>query len=108
MTIESPSAIAQQVLSHLFYGLDLKEIETYRDQVERVTPADIQRVARQFLKPEQLSIVLVGDANVFAEQLKGMGFADFERIPIGELDLNAPSLRRGGTPPISRENPPPR
>ena len=72
-----------------------------------MTPGDIQRVARQFLKPEQLSIVLVGDASVFAEQLKGMGFADFERIPIGELDLNSPSLRRG-TPPISRENPPPR
>ena len=107
LTIESPSAIAQQVLSHLFYGLDLKEIETYRDQVERVTPADVQRVARQFLKPEQLSIVLVGDASVFAEQLKGVGFADFERIPIGELDLNSPSLRRG-TPPIAREDPPPR
>jgi zinc protease len=106
LTIESPSAIAQQVLSHLFYGLDLKEIETYRDQVERVTPGDIQRVARQFLKPEQLSIVLVGDASVFADELKAAGFADFERIPIGELDLNAPSLRRG-TPPAAREDPPP-
>jgi zinc protease len=106
LTIESPSAIAQQVLMHLFYGLDLKEIETYRDQVERVTPADIQRVARQFLKPEQLSIVLVGDASVFIEQLKAMGFADFERIPIGQLDLNAPSLRRG-TPPPPHEDPPP-
>jgi zinc protease len=106
LTIESPSAIAQQVLMHLFYGLDLKEIETYRDQVERVSPADVQRVAKQFLKPEQLSIVLVGDANVFIEQLKGMGFSDFERIPLGELDLNSPSLRRG-TPPISREDPPP-
>ncbi len=106
LTIESPSAIAQQVLMHLFYGLDLKEIETYRDQVERVTPADIQRVAKQFLKPEQLSIVLVGDASVFVEQLKTMGFSDFERIPIGQLDLNAPSLRRG-TAPDSREEQPP-
>jgi zinc protease len=106
LTIESPSSIAQQVLMHLFYGLDLKEIETYRDQVERVTPSDIQRVAKQFLKPEQLSIVLVGDASVFVEQLKGMGFSDFERIPIGELDLNAPSLRRGKSP-SSDEDPPP-
>ena len=61
------------MLAHLFYGLDLSEIETYRDRVVRVTPADIQRVAKQFLKPDQLSIVLVGDASVFADQLEGTG-----------------------------------
>jgi len=108
LTIESPSAIAQKVLAHLFYGLDLEEIERYRDRVERTTPADIQRVARQFLRPEQLSIVLVGDAAAFVDQLKALGFSDFERIPLGELDLNTPSLRRGGTapaPPV--EDPPP-
>jgi zinc protease len=109
LTIESPSAIAQQVLAHMFYGLDLSEIETYRDRVLRVTPSDVQRVARQFLKPNQLAIVLVGDASVFAPQLKALGFPDFERIPLRELDLNSPTLRR--TAPArdepSREDPPP-
>lgn len=94
LTVEAPGAIAQQVLAHLFFGLDLSEIETYRDRVERVTTMDIQRVARQFLKPEQLSIVLVGDASVFASQLKALGFPEFERIPLSELDLNSPTLRR--------------
>jgi zinc protease len=94
LTVESPASIAQQVLAHLFYGLDLAEIKTYRERVARVTPEDIQRVAKQFLKPEQLSIVLVGDASVFAADLKANGFPDFERIPIGALDLNAPNLRK--------------
>jgi zinc protease len=94
LSIETPAAIAQQVLAHLFYGLDLSEIKTYRERVERVQPEDIQRAARQFLKPNALSIVLVGDASVFAEDLKKMGFGEFERIPIGQLDLNAPTLRR--------------
>jgi len=94
LTIEAPGAIAQQVLAHMFFGLDLSEIETYRDRVERVTTMDIQRVAKQFVKPDQLSIVLVGDASAFANQLKSLGFADFERIPLAELDLNSPTLRR--------------
>jgi zinc protease len=113
LTIEAPGAIATQVLSHIFYGLDLSEIETYRDDVERVTPDDIQRVARQILRPDQLSIVLVGDASAFIGQLKTLGFEEFERIPLSQLDLGSPTLRRPAAPgreaprQESREDPPP-
>ena len=103
LTIEAPGAIAQQVLAHMFFGLDLSEIETYRDRVERVTTMDIQRVAKQFVKPDQLSIVLVGDASAFASQLKSLGFADYERIPLSELDLNSPTLRRQARQPDQQQ-----
>jgi zinc protease len=102
LTIEAPGAIAQQVLAHMYFGLDLSEIETYRDRVEKVTTMEIQRVAKQFLKPEQLSIVLVGDASAFASQLKSLGFPEFERIPVAELDMNSPTLRRSGRSPDSQ------
>jgi len=95
LSIEAPAAIAQQVLAHMFYGLDLSEIETYRERVERITPEDIQRAAQQFLKPDQLVIVLVGDATRIESQLKAHGFPQFERIPLAQLDLNSPTLRRG-------------
>jgi outer membrane lipoprotein-sorting protein len=42
--------------------------------------------------------VLVGDASKFVDQLKAQGFDNFERIPIGELDLTSPTLRKGGRP----------
>lgn len=94
LTIESPSAIAMQVLNQLFFGLSLDQLENYREEVDRISPADVQRVAKQFLFPERLSIVLVGDANTFVAQLKAAGIDTFERIPANELDLNAPSLRK--------------
>ena len=59
-----------------------------------VTVDDIQRVARTYLHPDRLSIVLVGDASKFEKQLAGAGFAQFERIPVSELDLSLPGLRR--------------
>jgi zinc protease len=102
LTIETPGAIAQQVLGQLFYGLDLSELETFRERVERITPADIQRVARELFKPDQLAIVLVGDASTFVDQLKALGFPEFERIPLSQLDLNSPTLRRG---PPARDEP---
>ncbi|MBK9240330.1 MAG: insulinase family protein [Acidobacteria bacterium] len=96
LAIETPSAIAMQVLNQLFFGLSLDELETYREQVTTVSVADIQRVAKQFLFPDRLSIVLVGDASTFVGQLKAMGFEQFERIPIAQLDLSAPNLRKAG------------
>jgi zinc protease len=94
LTIETPGAIALQVLNQLFYGLDLKELEAFRERVYAVTPEEIQRVARKYLKPERLSVVLVGDASKFVDQLKSVGFTDFERIPAAALDLGAPTLRK--------------
>lgn len=94
LTIETPSAIALQVLNALFFGLDLEELQTFRQRVNAVTPDDIQRVARRYLKPDRLSIVLVGDASTFASQLDAAGFPRFERIPIAELDLSSADFRR--------------
>jgi zinc protease len=94
LTLETPDAIALQVLNALFYGLDVKDLETYRERVTAITGDDIQRVARGYLKPARLSIVLVGDARLIEPQLKSVGFAEFERVPIERLDLTSPTLMR--------------
>jgi len=94
LTIETPGAIALQVLNAVFYGLDLEELQNYRDRVNAITPEDIQRVAQQYLHPDRLSIVLVGDSSVFGKDLAGAGFDQVERIPLNELDFTAPDMRR--------------
>jgi zinc protease len=94
LTIETPSAIALQVLNAVVYGLDLEELQTFRERVNAVTVEDIQRVTRTYLHPDRLSIVLVGDAAKFQKQLAGAGFDQVERIGVSELDLNSPDLRR--------------
>ena len=45
LTIETPGAIAMQVLNAVFYDLSLDELRTYRERVNAVTIEDIQRVA---------------------------------------------------------------
>jgi zinc protease len=105
LTIETPSAIALQILNAVFYGLDLNDLQTYRERVNAITPDDIQRVARQYLHPDRLSIVLVGDASVFTKQLTGVGFDQFERIPLTDLDLGSADLKRHGPPPPVRFKP---
>jgi hypothetical protein len=105
LTIETPSQIALQVLNAVFYGLDLKELENYRERVNAVSVDDLQRVAREYLHPDRLTIVLVGDAASFVKQLPGAGFDQFEQIPLAELDLSAVDLRRKTTAPAGSVKP---
>ena len=89
LTLETPNAIASQVLEAILYGLDLNDLESYPERINGVTANDIQRVARTYLRPDSLSIVLVGDASTFVDDLAGVDFADYEVVPISEVDLTA-------------------
>ncbi len=98
LTIETPGAIATQVLDVLFYGLPLGEIESYRERVNAITPADIQRVAKAYLHPDRLSVVLVGNAKAFTGQLAGVGFDRFEQVELPQLDLTSVNFQRRPRP----------
>jgi zinc protease len=57
---------------------------TYRDRIQAVTPADIQRVAKQYLVPEKMITLVVGNQ---AEIAKGDGKHDItiEKIAGGKV-----------------------
>ena len=86
-----------QVVNVLFYGLPLDQLQTFRERVNAVTVDDIQQVARTYLRPDRLSVVLVGNAAAFASQLRGVGFGAYETVELGDLDLTAANFKRGPT-----------
>ena len=94
LTIETPGSIAMQVVNALFYGLPLAELQNFRERVNAVTPDDIQRVAKALLRPDRLSVVLVGNSAAFASQLRGVGFGTFETVELADLDLTSANFKR--------------
>jgi zinc protease len=97
LTIETPNEIATQILNTVFYDLPVQDLATYRERVLAVTADDVQRVAKQYIHPERLSIVLVGNARAFIPQLQTVGFTEYEIIPLPQLDLMSATLRRPPT-----------
>jgi zinc protease len=95
LTIETPDNIATQVLNVLFYGLPVEELQSFRDRVNAVQPEDIARVARAYLRPDRLSMVLVGNAAAFSGQLSGLGFQTIETVEMADVDLMAADLGAG-------------
>jgi zinc protease len=94
LTIETPGAIARQVVNVVFYDLSLDELRTYRQRANAVTPDDVLRVAQGYILPDRLSIVMVGNAAAFKDQLARAGFAKYELISLDDLDLTAADLKK--------------
>jgi zinc protease len=94
LTIETPDAIALQVLNVVFYDLPIEELQSFRERVNAITTADIERVAQTFLRPDRLSVVLVGDASAFGSDLRGVGFNTYETVDLPNLDLTTADFKR--------------
>src|SRR5712692_2134160 len=50
-------------------GLGEDYLKTYVQKINAVTPADVQKMAAEYIKPEQMTIVVVGDKTKITEQL---------------------------------------
>ena len=75
------------------YGVPLDEITHYTTRVEAVTPAQVQAFSARVLDPAKASVIIAGDAKSFAAALKAKR-PDVEVIPVDQLDLDKPSLRK--------------
>jgi len=58
--LETNAQIAEQLLAAERYGLGFEMLEDYRREIAKVTPAEVQRVAKKFLRPQSVVIVAVG------------------------------------------------
>ena len=55
------------------YGLPADWLRTYVQRVQALTPADITRMAKKYLDPSKMTLVVVGDRKVVEESLKQFG-----------------------------------
>jgi len=66
-----------------FYGYPADFIDKYHDAIEKVTPADLERVAKKYIDPARLAILVVGNTAAFGEPLSKLG-------PVQSVDISIP------------------
>ena len=69
--LETNAQLAQQLHAAERYGLGFDLLEKYRIGVSKVTPVEVQRVARKYLQPQSLVIVAVGPIDAQGRALPG-------------------------------------
>jgi predicted Zn-dependent peptidase len=70
---DSPAEVLGQQLAFEYYGQPLDWLDRYRAAIEKVTAADVARVARKYIHPDRLSIVVVGPAEGRDQPLTALG-----------------------------------
>ena len=80
---DSPEKILRQQATLAFFGYPSDFIEKYRDGIEKVTAADVTRVANQYVHPSKLAILVVGNAAQFGTPLSTLG-------QVKTLDISIP------------------
>ena len=69
---ETTRGIANQLVPLLTYSVPLDFYNTAVQRIGAVTQADVQRVARQYIDPTKLTVVIVGDQKVIEPVLRSL------------------------------------
>ncbi len=67
---ETQEGLTGLITSQQSYDLPNDYLQTYRDKIVAVTADDVQRVAKQYIMPDKMAIVIVGDAEEILKQAK--------------------------------------
>jgi predicted Zn-dependent peptidase len=79
----SKSQVLGQQMLYFYYGLPADFLETYRDNIEKVNGADVARVAEEYLHPDEMSILVVGNPADFDRPMSSFG-------ELTEIDITIP------------------
>jgi zinc protease len=80
LRFETTGGVAGAIEPLAIYGLDDDYWQAYRGRIEAVTPADTHAMARELITPDDLLILLTGDASKLADGLAQAGFGPMDVV----------------------------
>lgn len=82
LRFETTSQVSSRVAELIVYGLPEDYHATYRDRVREVTPDSALEAARRNLRPDEIAVVIAGDA----DEIRG----PLEALDLGPVEVVAP------------------
>lgn len=70
---QSPSQFMNRLMRYEYYGYPADFVFQYQRGIRATTVADVQRVAQEYLKPEEITTLVVGNAEAMEPPLESLG-----------------------------------
>ena len=81
--LDSPDKILAERITYEFYGYPADWLDKYLVEIQKVTAADVNRVAAKYVHRDQLAVLVVGNTKEFDKPLSSLG-------PVKEIDITIP------------------
>lgn len=90
---ETTRDVASRLEELVVYGLPEDYYSRYVEQVQNVTAADVQAVARKHLQPDRFAIVIVGDRKAIEAPLAALELGPIEVLTVDDVIPSAAASR---------------
>jgi zinc protease len=81
--LDSPDKVLAERLTYEFYGYPADWLDKFPAEIEKVTAADVNRVAAKYVHRDQLAVLVVGNTKEFDKPLASLG-------AVKEIDITIP------------------
>ena len=81
--LDSPDKVLAERMTYEFYGYPADWLDKYPAEIQKVTAADVNRVATKYIHRDQLAVLVVGNTKEFDKPLSSLG-------PVKEIDITIP------------------
>jgi zinc protease len=83
--LDSPDKVLAERLTYEFYGYPENWLDKYAAEIQKVTAADVNRVAAKYVHRDQLAVLVVGNTKEFDKPLASLG-------SVKDVDITIPPL----------------
>lgn len=80
--------VITRLMNYEYYGYPQDFLQRYRAGIEKTTAADVLAAARKHLRPDKLTIVVLGNDKKFDKPLATLG-------PVKKIDISIPTTKPG-------------
>lgn len=81
--LDSPDKVLAERMTYEFYGYPADWLDKYPAEIQKVSAADVNRVAAKYLHRDQLAVLVVGNTKEFDKPLSSLG-------SVKEIDIAIP------------------
>jgi len=81
--LDSPDKVLAERMTYEFYGYPLNWLDKFPVEIQKITAADVNRVAAKYVHRDQLAVLVVGNTKDFDKPLSSLA-------PVKEIDITIP------------------
>lgn len=92
---QSVGQIAGQLVQLIVYNLPDDYFNTYSKNILAVTKEDVQRVARKYIDPDKVDIIIVGDRKKTEGEIAALNLGPIQNFTVDDVLGPAPVVEQG-------------